>query len=722
MKRIISTILAIVMLFSLCSVAMAADKKYTVAEPDAQGIIYVTNEGGPTLGYSADSGVSIIEVDGYAFKDLNKNGEFDTYEDWRLSDNERARALADLMVADGRSGIEAISGLMLFSSHTSVTKEEISSSTMTALTKENLRHVLVTTINNPAVAAKWSNNVQKYAEGVAYGIPANNSSDPRHSVGTSGMEYEIEATGTLSMWPQAIGLAATFDAALVKDAAKIQSAEYRALGIATALSPMIDTGSDPRWSRYNGTFGEDELLSTDLAKAFVDGWQTTYDAEGNPVEGGWGADSVNGMVKHWPGGGAGEGGRDAHYNYGKFAVYPGDNLQSHINVFVNGAFNLDDGTVQAAAVMPYYTISYNQDPTGEQVGNSYSKYMITDLLRNTYNFDGVVCTDWNIVFDVSSPYSFGGMCWGVENIHITDRFIKLIANGVTQFGGVNSIENIMLAYDKAVNDSGKAEADELWAQGGTYLLTNILQVGLFENPYLDPAATAAKVGNVDYMAAGYETQKKSVVMLKNEDGIINAEGIEGKVAVKNANNLNDKSLDSVSTRVFGDQFTTDIAEADTVVIQIDAPTTSGYDSKDFNAGGNGYIPVSLQYGPYVAEEARENSIAANPNVYWERYGYDVANRSYKDKAANSSSVEKTLANSNSLVAQADEAGADVILYVRASNPLVFSEIEPAAEAIFVGYSIQIQAVLEAIAGVYEPSGMLPGQQPANMEAVELQLF
>lgn len=724
MKRIISSILAIVMVFSLASVALAVDKKYTVTEPDAQGIVWVTNEGGEKLSYNVNSGVTLLEDDGYAFKDLNQNGKLDEYEDWRLSDDDRAAALAAMMVADGYEGIEAISGLMLYSSHTAVRSAEISDSTMTALTEENLRHVLVTTIGSPAIAAEWNNNVQAYAEGVDYGIPANNSSDPRHAASSSNMEYNIGADGNLSLWPQAIGLAATFNTDLVKEAAAIQSAEYRALGIATALSPMIDTAGDPRWSRYNGTFGEDEALATDLARAFVDGWQTTY-VDGEPVEGGWGEDSVNGMVKHWPGGGAGEGGRDAHFNYGKFAVYPGDRLQNSINVFVNGAFSLEDGTEQAAAVMPYYTISYNQAPDGSNYGNSYSKYMITDLLRNTYGFDGVVCTDWNIVYDVSSPYSFGGMCWGVENIHITDRFIQLIANGVTQFGGVNTIENIMLAYDKAVVDSGKTVADEMWEQGAKYLLTNIFQVGLFENPYLDIEESAAEVGNADYMFAGFEAQKQSVVMLKNEDNLINANGIEGKIAVeyavsgRNAQSSKD-SLKALGEKQFGDQYVADIADADVVFVQIDAPTTSGYSSADYNAGGNGYLPISIQYGAYTATEAREFSIAANPDVYWEAYGNDVANRSYKNKDANSSSTEAVLADYNAIVAAAEEAGAKVITYVRASNPLVFSEIEPAADAIFLGYSIQTQAVFEAVLGEYEPSGMLPGQQPASMDAVELQ--
>ena len=54
-------------------------------------------------------------------------------------------------------------------------------------------------------------------------------------------------------------------------------------------------------------------------------------------------------------------------------------------------------TKKASAVMPYYTISYNQDKKyGENVGNGFSKYIVTDLLRNKYGYDGVVCTDWLI--------------------------------------------------------------------------------------------------------------------------------------------------------------------------------------------------------------------------------------------------------------------------------------------------------------------------------------
>ena len=86
------------------------------------------------------------------------------------------------------------------------------------------------------------------------------------------------------------------------------------------------------------------------------------------------------MVKHWPGGGSGEAGRDAHYNCGKYAVYPGNNFDEHLVPFIDGAFKLDGKTEKASAVMPYYTISSGQDTVnGENVGNSYNSYLIRDL-------------------------------------------------------------------------------------------------------------------------------------------------------------------------------------------------------------------------------------------------------------------------------------------------------------------------------------------------------
>ena len=403
---------SIVTVFSLFGFIsnIAAQENSTSPVSDFKTVI---NKNGPTLGYNPASGIKILTINGLNFKDLNKNGQLDKYEDWRLSVEERAKDLAAKMTK------EQIAGLMLYSGHQAVPANprgfgaatyngkpfaesgaqpsDITDQQKKFLTEDNLRHVLVTRLQSPEVAAKWNNNVQALVEGLGLGIPSNNSSDPRNTAVAS-TEYNLGAGGSISMWPEELGMAATFDPAIVQQFGNIASKEYRALGIATALSPQIDLGTEPRWNRLVGTFGEDPALATDMARAYVDGFQTSVGAA--EIKDGWGFTSVNAMVKHWPGGGPEEGGRDAHFAYGKFAVYPGNNFQAHLTTFIDGAFKLSGKTKKAAAVMPYYTVSFNQDKKyGENVGNGYSKYLITDLLRDKYGYDGVVCTDWLVTAD-----------------------------------------------------------------------------------------------------------------------------------------------------------------------------------------------------------------------------------------------------------------------------------------------------------------------------------
>ena len=357
----------------------------------------VRQKEGPTLGYSNESGLRLIRADGFVFKDLNRNGQIDPYEDWRNTPRMRAETLAaDLSP-------EEIAGLMLYSPHQAVPTDSVGfwSSTYDGtslresgllhsavsdkqkrfLREDNLRAVLVVRVESPRIAAEWNNNLQAFVEGLKHGIPVNISSDPRNET-RARAEYNAGAGGKISLWPSQLGLAATFDPELVERFGRIASAEYRALGIATALSPQIDLATEPRWVRFSGTFGEDPDLATDLARAYVDGFQTS-DGE-TEIADGWGYESVNAMVKHWPGGGPEEGGRDAHYSFGKYAVYPGGNFEEHLRPFIKGAFRLRGRTGKAAAVMPYYTISWGVNPSGENIGNGFSRTSSqTCCVRNT---------------------------------------------------------------------------------------------------------------------------------------------------------------------------------------------------------------------------------------------------------------------------------------------------------------------------------------------------
>ncbi|WP_312173261.1 glycoside hydrolase family 3 N-terminal domain-containing protein [Chryseobacterium sp.] len=704
----------------------------------SQNIQTVTNSKGPVLGYSADSGVKILTIGGNKFKDLNKNGKLDKYEDWRLPVDERAKDLASKMT------IEQIAGLMLYSGHQSVPapadgfragkyngklyKEsganawDLTDQQKKFLKEDNLRHVLVTTVESPEVAAKWSNNIQAYIEGLGLGIPANNSTDPRHSA-TVTAEFNEGAGGQISLWPDGLAMGATFDPELVKKFGNIAAHEYRALGIATALSPQIDLGTEPRWYRIAYVFSESPELTADMARGYIDGFQTTV---GN--KNGWGNKSVNAMVKHWPGGGPEEGGRDAHWAMGKFAVYPGNNFQTHVKPFTEGAFKLNGGTKEAAAVMPYYTISFNQDTkNGENVGNGYSKYLITDLLRGKYKYDGVVCTDWLITADEpKSPGGFAGKPWGAEKLSIAERHYKVLEAGVDQFGGNNDKGPVLEAYQMGVKEHGEKAYRAKFEQSAVRLLRNFFRTGLFENPYVNVEETKKIVGNPEFMKAGYEAQVKSIVMLKNKANILPIK--ERKTVyipkryspatfnwwgIYTAPSLDYPiDIEKVKTHY---NITDDPSKADFALVFVKSPHSEegGYSDIDVAEGGNGYLPISLQYQTYTATEAREKSIAAGDPVV----APNVHDRTFKNKTSTATNFTDLLTIQNTYKAM---NGKPVIVSVTASKPMVFNEFEKHADAILMNFNVSNQAVLDIITGKYEPSGLLPLQMPANMAAVEKQ--
>ncbi|MEH7418050.1 glycoside hydrolase family 3 N-terminal domain-containing protein [Neobacillus drentensis] len=703
-------------------------------------IKYMENNGGPTLGYSETSGITIIEKDGHFFKDLNKDGKIDKYEDWRLTSEERAKDLASKMT------IEQIAGLMLYSRHQAIPAVskgwfagtyggkayeesganpwDLTDEQIEFLSKDNLRHILVTTLKSPETAARWNNNIQAFAEGTGLGIPANNSSDPRHASDSS-TEFNAGAGGKISMWPEPLGLAATFTPELAERFGEIASKEYRALGITTALSPQIDIATDPRWFRFNGTFGEDSQLSADMARAYVNGFQKS--AGDKEIAAGWGYESVNAMVKHWPGGGSGESGRDAHYGYGKYAVYPGGNFEEHLIPFTEGAFNLPGKTKMASAVMPYYTISVDQDPLNkENVGNSYNSYLINDLLRKRYGYDGVVCTDWIITADEPENIDtfVGGKPWGVENLTVAERHYKLIMAGVDQFGGNNEAGPILEAYQMGIAEHGETFMRKRFEESAVRLLKNIFRLGLFENPYLKVEETVQEAGKPEYMQEGYDVQLKSIVMLKNKNNILPLTKDKVVYIPKKftpagkdwfGNPTPEKFEYPVNIDVAGKYFkvTDNPEEADFGLVFISTPKSgTGYSHDDVKEGGNGYVPISLQYKPYTATYAREKSLAGDvrPN--------DVLNRSYKGKTV-------TPCNTTDLdmVLETVEAmnGKPVVVSLLLSNPTIVEEFEGKVNGIIANFGVQDQAIFDILTGIAEPSALLPMQMPANMKTVEEQL-
>jgi beta-glucosidase len=720
----------------LPATATMAQTKWT--EKKSGDVVFVTNTGGQSLGYSATSGVKILTVDGLAFKDLNKNGKLDKYEDWRLPVDVRAKDLASKM------SVEQIAGLMLYSKHQPIPAApagpfkgtyngkvfaesgakpyDLSDQQKQFLAKDNVRHVLITSVQSPEIAAQWNNNAQAFVEGQGLGIPNNNSSDPRHGT-VANAEYNAGSGGAISMWPGSLGFAATFDPKVVEGFGHIAALEYRALGISTALSPQIDMASEPRWARVSGTFGENPELAADMARGYIDGFQTSEaDKE---INAGWGYGSVNAMVKHWPGGGAGEGGRDAHYGYGKYAVYPGNNFKQHLIPFTEGAFKLSGKTGMAASVMPYYTISFNQDTKNkENVANNYNSYIINDLLRKKYKFDGVVCTDWLVTGDETAVDQFlTGKSWGVESLSIAQRHYKILMAGVDQFGGNNEVAPVIEAYKIGVKEHGESFMRTRFELSAVRLLRNIFRTGLFENPYLDTGASKAIVGNPEFMNAGYQAQLKSIVMLKNKNNTLpltkNKTVYVPKQFTPAGRNFlgmeTPEKLDypiNIETVKKYFKVTDNPDEADYALVFINSPNSGGgYNSQDAKNGGTGYVPISLQYGPYTATDARATSIAGGDPL--EKF----TNRSYEGKSATAiNTTDLGMVNDT----YAKMKGKPVIVSVNMANPMVFSEFEKNADAIVVDFGVLGQATLDILTGSSEPSALLPLQMPADMKTVEEQ--
>lgn len=689
------------------------------------GYNLVRQENGPDLGYSSTSGVKIITVDGCAFKSFDGSDTLLPYEDWRLPADVRARDLAS------RMSIDEIAGLMLYSiqnklpmpndtyggkpfAESGMRASDLSDAQIRFLTEDNLRHVLVSTVESPETAARWNNNVQALIESRTHGIPANNSSDPRHSA-FADAEFSPGSDGSISLWSNMLGLAATFSPETVEEFGRIASTEYRGLGLATALSPQADLGTDPRWYRYSSTFGPEPKLVRDLTRAYCDGFQTT-----DGTADGWGKDSVNAMVKHWPGGGSGEGGRDAHYGNGKFAVYPGGCFETHKMPFLEGAFRLAGKTGKASSVMPYYTISYNQ--TSENVGNGFNRDIITRQLREEAGYDGVVCTDWIITGDEEHPGIHSGKPWGMETKSVAERHYKALMAGVDQFGGNNEKAPVLEAYEMGVREHGEAWMRARFERSACRLLLNMFRTGLFENPYVDVEQTKQTVGNKTFMKKGYEQQLHSIVMIKNHGDVLPLRERK-KVYIPQRRSPEgpnywrmicpERIYDPVPEKILEKNYDKAVspAEADFAVVFIESPHSylMGYDPQDVEKGGNGYIPISLQYSDYTATHARKHSIAGGDPFE------SFTDRSYQGKTAHAiNACDLSLLQET----RRRMGNKPVVLVLMMSNPTVMQEIEPLADAILVGFDVQAQAYMDLISGREEPSALLPVQLPADMQAVE----
>jgi len=591
--------------------------------------------------------VKTLTIDGFTFRDLNKNGKLDIYEDSRKSIDARTNDLLSQMTLEEKAGTMFITmiGMNKDGSITDgVTLSNLLSLALPATSdmmyKRNMNHFNILTGSGKREMAIWYNNLQKMAERSRLGIPVSLATDPRNHFSVNPLTSAF--AGDMTMFPEPLGLGAIGDSLAVAEFADIARQEYIALGIRIALHPQVDLATEPRWGRINGTFGEDAILTSKLAGAYIKGFQ------GDTI----GPKSVVCMTKHFPGGGPQKEGIDPHFQVQKGQVYPGKNFNYHLIPFEAA---LKAGT---AEIMPYYGVP--MDITRENVGFSFNREMITDLLRNKYHFDGIVCTDWGLVTDTKlfGIMIFPARAWGLQKATREERVLKILHAGVDQFGGEACPELIV----KLVRD-GMVPMERI-DTSVRRLLKMKFRLGLFENPFVDVENAVRIVGNEKFRAAGQLAQKRSIVLLKN-DTIDKKPVLPLKKGIK----IYIKNIDPLKASKFG-TIVNKPGDADIAIIRIKAPSQK--------IPGTGIIGNLIRGGDL----------------------------DFKGKAK--TDILDLLAKVPTIV--------DIYL----DRPAVIPEISSACKGLFANFGANDEAFLDVVFGNFNPQGKLPVEMPSSMDAVRKQ--
>jgi beta-glucosidase len=496
---------------------------------------------------------SLLRTDGRQFRDLNRNGALDPFEDWRLPSARRAADLVGRMTLEEKAGAAVHGSAPAPNNPMGVGLIYDTSAAATAILGRHVTSMITRLSAPPQDFAAQSNTLQEIAERGRLGIPITISSDPR-----SHFQVVIGASSTasaFSQWPETLGFGALDEPSTVRQFASMVRDEYRAVGIHMALSPQADMATEPRWSRITGTFGESPARVAALVTAYTRGMQGSAT--------GLTRDGVATIVKHWVGYGASVDGFDGHNYYGRLARFPGGRFMDHVTPFL-GAFSA--GVV---GVMPTYDILDGLKIDGtpiEAVGAGFNRQLLTEQLRGRYRFRGLVLSDWAITQDCGTACTTGtprqepfqiAMPWGVESLTKTQRFAKGMNAGIDQFGGVDDGQ----PFVDAINDGSLTIARLNEAVQRVMIVK--FDLGLFENPYVDAAKAAAIVGSPEKRRAALSAQARALVVLENSRGPRMLPPAGAKLFLR--------GVDTAVAAARGYRVVSSAAEADVAVIRVSAP-------------------------------------------------------------------------------------------------------------------------------------------------------
>jgi len=600
--------------------------------------------------------VPLIRVDGLQFRDLNRNGRLDAYEDWRLPARDRAAALVAALTLEEKAGVMMHGNLPV-----SADGGRIDLAAARPLVLERRVNTFVSRQHGAAsTLAADHNRLQALAEETRLAIPVSLSTDPRnHFQYTVGQSV---AAGGFSQWPEPLGLAAAGDPALTRRHADAVRQEYLATGFTQALSPQADLATEPRWPRVFSTFGEDAATAGRHVRAMVEGLQ---DGAGGLHPG-----SVAAVVKHWAGYGAAKDGWDSHNPYGQFMSFPGSNFAYHLLPF-DGAF-----AARVASVMPTYSRPDGpvtvDGTTLDPVGGGYSRALLTGLLRGRKGFEGVVLSDWAITNDCTGPCADGapdgvtplaffpqfGTPWGVEQLDKRARFVQAVAAGVDQFGGTEEASYLVDAVRAGELPVARIDASV------TRILLQKFQQGLFEHPFVDEARAGTVVGNPVFRAQGLDAQRRSLVLLQNKGNLLPLAGAGRKVWLH--------GVDPAVAARYGFTPVATPEQADLAIVRAATPSEMLHPR---------YIFGLLQHEGTLA------FVDGNPD-------YDAIKRA--------------------------AAHVPTVVTVNLERAAILANVVDKAGALLANFGVSDEALLDVLTGKASPQGRLPIELASSMAAVARQ--
>jgi len=343
---------------------------------------------------------------------------------------------------------------------------------------------------DPESAAKAGNALQKYVmEHTRLGIPLFLAEEAPHG---------HMAIGT-TVFPTGIGMASSWSKATMENVGKAIGREVRLQGGHIAYGPVIDLSREPRWSRVEETFGEDPVLSGTLAAAEIKG-----EGAGDLSQ----PYSVISTLKHFIAYGIPSGGHN-----GNVSVATERDLYANILPPFQQAISAG-----AKSVMTSYN-SMNGIPS------TANRSLLTDLLRNQWNFNGFVVSD---LFSIE----------GIHSSHfvaptISDAAIMAANAGVDMDLGGSAFQNLVDAVKNGTIHETVIDT------AVSRILRLKFEMGLFENPYVDPKAAKNKVRTAEHIQLARKIAQESIVLLKNKNNILPLDKALKKVAIigPNADNV-----------------------------------------------------------------------------------------------------------------------------------------------------------------------------------------